>query len=343
MNGAVRARNRQVNGQSNYKRAAPIFHQEDHRIHLLIVALDYVTSPQRLQSTTDAKHIEDLARQCGVHSVVTLYNNQCTKDAVRRAIKSAGSACGVNDYFVFYYAGHATVLRDPDQAGGNDEAFVLVDPSGKASPASLLLDEDFSTIILDNFKAETRIIILTDCGHEVPVVNVTSNRWLGRQVCVISGLEELPPEKGEPSKRGIVTHALMLAIDKLSKVGRDNYSVGMLFNALLLEDELVFRCIQDIELQTTPDMTPDAMAWPLIPPAGYQAPLSRCAGPGGVLSNASMFGVSNVLLRLVVQEALNNPVSIEEYLHTVTGASIFQFKACRACTAGYPPASCAVQ
>eukprot|EP00439_Symbiodinium_sp_Y106_P019227 s6489_g2.t1 len=36
--------------------------------------------------------------------------------------------------------------------------------------------------------------------------------------------------------------------------------------------------------------------------AGYQAPLSRCTGPGGILSNASMFGISSALLRHVVQE-----------------------------------------
>ncbi|CAL1133491.1 unnamed protein product [Cladocopium goreaui] len=57
---AVRERNVQVNGASNYKRAAPIFHSEDHRIHLLILALDYSNSKQRLPSVIDAKHIEDL-------------------------------------------------------------------------------------------------------------------------------------------------------------------------------------------------------------------------------------------------------------------------------------------
>lgn len=338
---AVRERNVQVNGASNYKRAAPIFHSEDHRIHLLILALDYSNSKQRLPSVIDAKHIEDLAKQCGVHEVLTLYNQQCTKDAVRKAIKTTGSKCGVNDYFILYYEGHGTVLRDPDFQSAHDEAFVLVDPNGKASPATLFLENDFSTLVLDNFKPETRIILLTDPGHEVPVIDVTREYWAGRQIVHVSAVDARRSD--EDLRRGIFTHALLLAIDKLSRVGRDNYSVGMLFNAWLLEDEQVFRGMQDLEIQTSENFSPDAMAWPLVPPAGYQAPLSRCTGPAGVLSNASMFGIQSSLLQHVVQEALNAPVSIEEYLNYVQGQARFQFKPCRACSSGYAPAPCSLQ
>ncbi|CAE8727936.1 unnamed protein product [Polarella glacialis] len=345
MNGAVRAKNRQVNGQSNYKRAAPIFHQEDHRINMLIVALDYKNSGQTLRSTEDAKHLEDLAKQSGVQNLVALYDNRCTKDAVRTAIKKAGLQCGVNDYFIFYFAGHATSLRETGEQASHEleEAFVLVDSSGRASQSSLLADEDFSNLVLDSFKPETRILILTDCGHPVPLVNITRARWGGRQVIFIAGTEASENVPGEDSKRGMFTHALLLGIDKLSKVGRDNYSVGMLFNALLLEDELVFRCKQDVEIQSAPDCSPDTMAWPIVPSVGYQAPLTRCTGPGGVLSNASVFGISPALLQHVVQEALNAPVSIEEYLAQVQGQAAFQFKACRACSAGCSTTPCTLQ
>jgi len=340
---AVRERNQQVNGASNYKRAAPIFHREDHRIHLLILALDYSNSKQRLPSVMDAKHIEDLAKQCGVHEVLTLYNENCTKDAVRKAIKTAGSRCDVNDYFILYYEGHGTVLRDPDFQSAHEEAFVLVDPGGKASPATLFLENDFSNLVLDNFKPETRIILMTDAGHEVPVVDVTREHWAGRHIVHIAAVDLEAGRGGEDMRRGIFTHALLLAIDKLSRVGRDNYSVGMLFNAWLSEDEQVFKGMQDLEIQTPDLFSPDAMAWPLIPPAGYQAPLSRCTGPAGVLGNASMFGIPSSLLQFVVQEALNAPVSIEEYLHHVQGSARFQFKPCRACSSGYSPATCALQ
>eukprot|EP00434_Breviolum_minutum_P000400 symbB.v1.2.000339.t2/scaffold22.1/size431876/7 len=87
------------------------------------------------------------------------------------------SRCDVNDYFILYYEGHGTVLRDPDFQSAHEEAFVLVDPGGKASPATLFLENDFSNLVLDNFKPETRIILMTDAGHEVPVVDVTKEHW----------------------------------------------------------------------------------------------------------------------------------------------------------------------
>ncbi|CAE7199061.1 unnamed protein product [Symbiodinium natans] len=238
---------------------------------MLILALDYANSKQRLPSVSDAKHVEELAKQCGVHEVLTLYDSQCTKDAVRRAIRSAGSRCDVNDYFVMYFEGHATVLSDPDRQGLQDEAFVLVDPNGKASPATLFLEEEFTTLVLENFKPQTRVIVMTDAGHEVSVVDLSQERWKARQIVSISAIQATRSRStGEDTRRGIFVHALLLAIDKLSKVGRDNYSVGMLFNAWLLEDELVFRGLQELEIQSPSDFSPDAMAWPLVPPAPAQ-------------------------------------------------------------------------
>ena len=51
----------------------------------------------------------------------------------------------------------------------------------EASQATLLLENDFSSLILDHFKLETRIILLTDASHEVPVVDLTRDRWRGSQ------------------------------------------------------------------------------------------------------------------------------------------------------------------
>merc|ERR1712032_820769 len=128
---------------------------------------------------------------------------------------------------------------------------------------------------------------------------------------------------------------MLLAVDKLSKVGRDNYSVGMLFNATLHEDDVVFSGKQDIVMQTAPSFASDAMAWPLVPPVGYQAPLNRCGGPGGIRRNAATEGVSPEMLSHVNQDALNVPVSIEEYVSHVQGGTLFQgLKPCRACNSG---------
>ena len=51
----------------------------------------------------------------------------------------------------------------------------------EASQATLLLENDFSTLILEHFKLETRIVLLTDAAHEVPVIDLTRDRWHGSQ------------------------------------------------------------------------------------------------------------------------------------------------------------------
>merc|ERR1712151_617892 len=106
------------------------------------------------------------------------------------------------------------------------------------------------------------------------------------------------------------------------------------YNATLHEDDVVFNNKQDITIQTAPSFATESMAWPLVPPVGYQAPLNRCGGPGGISRNAVAEGVSPELMSHVNQEALNVPVSIEEYVSHVQGGTLFQLKPCRACTAG---------
>eukprot|EP00415_Alexandrium_ostenfeldii_P003465 UN3465 len=181
-----------------------------------------------------------------------------------------------------------------------------------------------------------------DCQHPGPVLDLTTKSWQGRQAVSISGCQDGQYAE-ERMMCGIFTHSLLLAIDKLSKVGRDNYSVGMLFNATLHEGDIVFDGKHDLVLQAAPQLTTDVMAWPLVPPIGYQAPLSRCVEPSGAHSEDAVRSASPSVLQHVVQESLNVPVSIEEYVNLVQGGALFQIKPCRACTAGCSAGSCSVQ
>jgi len=335
----MKTQNRQVNGHANYKRAAPIFHKEDHRMHMLIVALDYDDTGRPLTSSTDAKHVEDLARQCGVQHIRTLYNEQCTKEAVLGAIRHAASECGADDYFIFYFAGHCTDMRDAD---GEEEALVCVNRRGQVSPETLVSDTEFCASVIPALHPETRALILTDCPHPGLALDLSKDAWLGRQAVHMCGYQDSPvSDEGDTS--GIFTHSLLLAIDKLSKVGRDNYSAGMLFNATLHEGDLVFGGRQDAAIQTPAKFSTDAMAWPLVPPIGYQAPLSRCVDGANLRNSSAARSVSPVVLQHVSPEALNVPVSIEEYVSHVQGGALFQIKPCRACTAGCSAGQCSVQ
>mmetsp|Transcript_139268 Transcript_139268/g.388660 ORF Transcript_139268/g.388660 Transcript_139268/m.388660 type:complete len:345 (-) Transcript_139268:45-1079(-) len=344
----MKVQNRQVNGQANYKRAAPIFHHEDHRIHMLIAAMDYESTGRPLTCTIDARSMEELAQQCGVRGLRALYNEQCTKEAVLGALQKLGSECGPDDYFIFYFAGHGANLRDAggeeggEEADGQEEALVCVNCKGQVSFETLLSDGEFCSQVLRSIHMETRILILIDCLHSGTILDLTKQDWRGREAISIVGCQDAQCS-ADAGRGGIFTHALLLAVDKLSKVGRDNYSVGMLFNAALHEDELVFGSKQDITIQTAPKFFTDGMAWPLVPPLGYQAPLSRCADPGGIRDDRVISGISSSVLRHVTYECLNVPVSIEEYLSHVQGGAILQLKPCRACTAGCSAGQCLMQ
>lgn len=311
-------------------------------MHMLIVALDYRRSERPLSATADARSVEELARQCGVHWLMPLYNEDATKPAVLDALRKMGSQCGRDDYLIFYFSGRGARAPTSDARSEANEAYACVQRNGAVSPEAMLLDSELRGMVTSSCHEETRIIILEDMCHSGTVVDLGREQWAGRQVVLVSGCQGATiPEDGIRS--GVFTHSLLLAVDKLSKVGRDNYSLGMLYNAALLEDELVFGARQDLTIQTAPGFAADNMAWPLVPPVGYQAPLTRCAGPGGVSSNAAMMGISPGMLQCVAQEELNKPVGIEEYLYLVQGTSMLGFKPCRGCSSGCATGSCSVQ
>lgn len=336
---ATKVQNRQVNGQANYKRAAPIFNSEDHKMHMLIAAMDYKRTGRVLTSTVDARSMEELARQCNVNSLLALYEEECNKESVLAAIREIGSKCGPDDFFIFYYAGYGSGL-DEESA---EQSFVFVDRrTRQTTQETLLSSDDFCRTVVSSCHMETRILIMTDLCHHRSIVNLDLDDWTGRQVVSLSGSQDAQG-MDDTSRCGIFTHSLLLGVDKLSKVGRDNYSVGMLFNAMLDENQNIFSGKQDITIQTPVHFTPDLMAWPLVSQRIYQAPLSRCAGPGGILRNAPLVGISPQMLPHVIQEALNVPVSVEEYIQHVQGQSGMFFKPCRGCAAGGAAAGCVVQ
>merc|ERR1711920_1130809 len=85
----------------------------------------------------------------------------------------------------------------------------------------------------------------------------------------------------------------------------EDYSVGMLFNGTLENDDKVFNSAQDITLKAVPGFSPDKMAWPLIPDVEYKAPLTQAAqqvAPPG----------SNVDANTGIQMAMQNPALMQQ-------------------------------
>jgi len=271
---AQKRTNQTVRGRATYERGT-----QRGNAHLLIVALDYIGTPQQCQSTTNAHNMEHLAELCGV-SCVSLYNDGCKKRLVCEAIQSSGGKCGPQDTLVIYYAGYARQLEDDngDEVDGFDEALVLYDEKGKLSEDGLLRDDDFGRTVADSCTPEANVLIIADCNNSGSIADLNSAIWRDRRAISISACRDSQNvAEAALGGGGIFTHSMLLAIDRLGRLSETEYSVGLLFNAALKEDFEVFDSKQDFTIQALDNCQPDSMLWPLIPPAGYDSPLREAA------------------------------------------------------------------
>lgn len=270
---ACKSTNERVRGKATY---APGSRRG--RAHLLVVALDYTGTPHQCQSTNDARNMEHLAELCGV-SCVSLYNDGCKRRLVCEAIQASGRRCGPEDTLVIYYAGYARRLQDDDgdEADGLDEALVLYDDRGELSEEGLLRDDDFSRLVAEACSPETSVLIIADCNNSGTVADLNSAVWRDRRAISISACRDSQVAGAATGGGGIFTHSVLLAIDRLGRLGEAEYSVGLLFNAALKEDDDVFDSKQDFTIQALDSCQPDSMPWPLIPPGTYDSPLREVA------------------------------------------------------------------
>lgn len=260
-----------VNGDYN----ADLSHN-DGEVHLLICALDYKQTDNSLTCSLDGKNVEELARVCGVRDVTAMYDEECTSEAVSRAIQQVGSRCSEGDYFVFYYSGHGTNLADQsgDEADGQDEALCFVTPDGQINYESCMSDDTFAELVTQHVPGGCRCLILTDCCHSGTIADLEKDIWSDHEAISVTGCMD-SQTSGDMGKGGIFTHSMLVAIQKLVEGGDEEFSVGMLYNTTLQYDKRIFDSPQDISIQCTANMKPDGMAWPFVPPDSYVSPMMK--------------------------------------------------------------------
>lgn len=250
------------------------------QVFVLIIALDYKKTANPLTCSIDGKNMERLLSQCGIPSenITALYDDQndCTKEGAIRAIQEVGGKCGEGDFFLFYYSGHGTNLRDVngDETDGKDEAFCFVDERGQVSQSSCMTDDLFAEIYTASVDASVQSLILTDCCHSGTICDFGHDCWEGRKAISITGCLD-SQTSGDIGRGGIFTHSMMQAIGQLSIEGEERYSVGKLYNVTIEKDESIFRSQQKITMQCAPHFLPSEMAWPLIPQGIYLPPLGQ--------------------------------------------------------------------
>jgi len=265
---------------------------------LIIAACDYKGSSCELTCTQDGENMKKFAAACGINDVTVLYDNDMTKDNVIQKIKEVGGLCEEDDYFIFYYSGHGSQVpdEDGDEDDDKDEALCTVGPGGRLAAQYFLTDDEFAEVVTESLDEGVRIVLLSDCCHSGTIGDMEKDCWDGREVCTMSGCAD-QQTSGDMGKGGIFTHSMLLAAQRFCDSNENSYSFAELYNGTLLEDDKVFKSAQDIQMRAAPGLTPNQMAWPFIPKAGYKAPLTQATDhvsqmPGG----ADTEGMSNVMV-----------------------------------------------
>lgn len=188
------------------------------------------------------------------------------------AIQALGQYMKPEDIFIYYYSGHGTQLQDDngDEADGQDEAFRFVNPDGSISYNSCMRDDDFAQLMTSVIPAETCCLVMTDCCHSGSICDFSDPGWQGREAICMSGCTDAQTS-GDTGRGGIFTHSLLMAIDALQQVGKDNYNVATVYNATLKFDEKIFASAQDISITMSPT------AW-----------RRRCAGHSSLFNATSL-------------------------------------------------------
>lgn len=251
--------------------------------HMLVLALDYPGTGNELTCTEDGDNMCSLAQQCGITSIMKLYNNEANKEQVLAAIQEVGGRCQPGDYFIFNYSGHGANVadKDGDEDDGQDEALCLVTPDGRLDWNMFLTDDEFAEAIGEAVDDDVNILILCDCCHSGTIGDfqdkdgVPKDPWIGKKAISMSGCRD-SQTSGDTGRGGIFTHALLLAIEQMKLDGNDDYSVGQLYNVQLDKDDAVFHSAQDITVQWTAELEgPQGMAWPMVPDGpSFTAPWS---------------------------------------------------------------------
>jgi len=272
-NEIYKATNEPVNEEKDYDDD-----DKEGEVYVLMCALDYKLTSNPLSCSIDGKNMEALLNICGIprENITAMYDEMCTKENVLAALSEVGGKCGPNDFFVFYYSGHGTNLKDVsgDEEDGQDEAFCFVTPDGQINFDSCMSDDDFAEAVTGVVDEEAKVLILTDCCHSGTIADFNKGEWVGRRAVSITGCLD-GQTSGDIGKGGIFTHSMMLAIAELQSEGEEDYSVGKLYNHTLDKDNTVFSSQQDITMQCSPGHLPNQMAWPLVPQAPYTAPLGK--------------------------------------------------------------------
>jgi len=124
-------------------------------------------------------------------------------------------------------------------------------------------------------------LIISDCCHSGTICDFTGPKWAGRHAFSISGCRD-SQTSGDTGNGGICTHSLLMAVERMQKKGKQNYTLADVYRELIIVDDSHFNSPQDIQCQSAKGVHAKELVWPLIPKGPYKAPM----GGGGAATTA---------------------------------------------------------
>jgi len=248
---------------------------------MLIVCCDYQYIPSyALTSIRDGNNMRRIARKAGVEDITFMRDDVPPSDPLfptavhlREALRGIGERSREEDYFVFFYSGHAdsvkssvlakyaTVDELEEEEDGMDECFQLPGPGREFAWRYFLVDDDFAEALDESFDEGVRILVITDCCHSGTIADVDTRDWGERRICSFAACRDWE-ESTDTGRGGVLSKAIEYAVRELAFTkGKKEYSLHTIWSK-------VRRYARRLETDQEPRMMcanldPKLSPWPL--------------------------------------------------------------------------------
>ncbi|SMG09946.1 WD domain-containing protein, G-beta repeat-containing protein [Marivirga sericea] len=209
--------------------------------------LNYAFSDAQTFTSTIQKNTSSLFKSV---NLVEIYDYEATKDNIVSAFDAVSKKAGIQDVFIFYYAGHGII----DEENESEYFLVPTDVTSIYGDSKQLQQKGVSAsdlkLLLSKVKAQKQLILMDACHSGGAVAAITTRavaseekalfqlaRASGVVMVASSGSKQFSTEF-ESLGHGVFTYALLEALDGKADQGDDKITVNEI--KLYLEERVPF-------------------------------------------------------------------------------------------------------
>eukprot|EP00929_Paragymnodinium_shiwhaense_P007643 TRINITY_DN11154_c0_g2_i3.p2 TRINITY_DN11154_c0_g2~~TRINITY_DN11154_c0_g2_i3.p2 ORF type:complete len:192 (-),score=35.02 TRINITY_DN11154_c0_g2_i3:272-847(-) len=178
--------------------------------------------------------------------------------------------------FVFFFAGHGTATHGEEFEDGETGAteLCICDKSGAYNP---LKDTGIAEILKHDFSYDTDILFITDCCQSGTVCNLDDEEFADRPICHIAAVKDSQLCVDDGARGGLTTCLVEAIEDAMEKDDHPDSALNMVkvFNAAYIKFKHACETYDEeagnptFSFESSPDLDPDSVEWPLMPPKGW--------------------------------------------------------------------------